>query len=200
MVGDRFNYYMKLIMNSPLADLALLSEQFENDGSISEAEAQELERLVEKHLLMGNRDKVRVVNSKTGSEEFPRRYHIDDFGNSSTFLGTESYFGITWMVYSPKPNFLNSPTKKWYYNEKISDILSELLIDVVPGKFKDYFHFPPWIMGTVYAPGTVFMPTNEIISLAVTRSVIPDWDYLVSKGIPKQLVDLIRTENTGPPH
>ena len=200
MVGDRFNYYLKLIMNSPLAELGYLSEQFENDTSISEAEAQELERLVEKHLLMGNREKVRIMNSRTGIEEFPRRYYIDDFGNSSTFLGTEQYFGISWMVYAPKPNFISSPTRKWYYNEKISNILSEILVDVVPGKFKDYFHYPPWILGTVYAPGTVFMATNEIITLAVARSVIPDWDFLVSKGIPKQLVELIRTENTGPPH
>lgn len=197
MVGDRFNYYLKLIMNSPLGELGYLSEQFENDASVSEAEAQELERLVEKHLLMGNREKVRITNSKTGAEEFPRRYFIDDFGNSSTFLGREQYFGIDWMVYAPKANFISSPTRKWYYNEKISNILSEILIEVVPGKFKDYFHYPPWILGTVYAPGTVFMATNEIITLAVARSVIPDWDFLVSKGIPKQLVELIRTENPG---
>ena len=48
MTGDRFNYYLKLIMNSNLEDLPLLSEQFENDISISPAEAQELERVLEK--------------------------------------------------------------------------------------------------------------------------------------------------------
>ena len=69
--------------------------------------------------------------------------------------------------------------------------------DVVPGRLKDYFDYPPWLLGTVHAPSTIFMPINEIINLAIGRGVIPDWDYLVARGLPKALVDVLRTENIG---
>ncbi|HLH85904.1 MAG TPA: hypothetical protein VKU79_03450 [Thermoplasmataceae archaeon] len=197
MTGDRFNYYLKLIMNSQVSDFTLLSEQFENDVSISLAEAQELERVVEKHLLMANRSKVKVINKSTGEEEAPPRSEIDNFGNSADFVGEEVAFGITWKVYTPKPNFANSPVSRWYYNKKISSILNEVLLDAVPGRFHGYFDFPPWLLGTSYATGTLYMPVSEIINLAIARSLIPDWDYLVSRGIPKQLVDVLRTENVG---
>ncbi|MCL5783072.1 MAG: hypothetical protein M1476_04090 [Candidatus Thermoplasmatota archaeon] len=197
MTGDRFNYYLKLIMNSTLEDLPLLSEQFENDISISPAEAQELERVLEKHMNLYNRFGIKVINASTGVEEIPPKTELDNFGNTSEFIGNENAFGLDWRVYSPNPGFLNTPARKWYYNKRVASILNEVLVDVVPGRLRNYFDYPPWLLGTVYAPGTLYMPINEIISLAIARGIIPDWDYLVAKGLPKQLVDLIRAENLG---
>lgn len=197
MTGDRFNYYLKLIMNSVLEDLPLINEQFENDAFVSAAEANELERVLNRQMNLYNRFGLKVVNSSTGREEVPPRTELDNFGNTSEFVGLESAFGIEWKVYSPTPGFANSPVRRWYYNKRISTILGEVLRDAVPGRMKDYFDYPPWLLGTSYAPGSLYMPINEIINLAIARGIIPDWDYLVAKGIPKPLVDLIRAENLG---
>ncbi len=197
MSGDRFNYYLKLIMNSTLEDLPLINEQFENDQFVSAAEASELERVLGRQMNLYNRFGVKVINASTGKEEIPPKTELDNFGNTSEFMGIESAFGIEWKVYSPNPGFVNSPAKKWYYNKRIAGILNEILHAVVPGRMRYYFDYPPWLLGTSYAPGTLYMPTNEIINLAIARNIIPDWDYLVSKGIPKPLVDLIKAENLG---
>ncbi|EQB71101.1 MAG: hypothetical protein AMDU1_APLC00037G0008 [Thermoplasmatales archaeon A-plasma] len=197
MSGDRFNYYLKVIMNSRIEDLPEISEQFENDITISSAEAQELERVIDKHLNLFNRFGAKVVNAATGAEETPPRSDIDNFGNTSVQLDSQEAYGLEWKVYAPNPGFANSPVKKWYYNRKVASILNELLTDVVPGRLKDYFDYPPWLLGTVHAPSTIFMPINEIINLAIGRGVIPDWDYLVARGLPKALVDVLRTENIG---
>lgn len=197
MSGDRFNYYLKVIMNSILEDLPLVAEQFENDAQISSAEAAELERVLSRQVNLYNRFGLKVVNSTTGREEVPPKTEIDNFGNTSEFIGLETAFGIEWKVYAPNPGFANSPVRRWYYNRKIATILDEVLRNAVPGRMKDYFDYPPWILGTSYAPGTLYMPINDIVNLAITRGIIPDWDYLVSKGIPKPLVDLIRAENPG---
>lgn len=197
MTGDRFNYYLKLIMNSVLEDLSLLNEQFENDPFISSAEASELERVLNRQLNLYNRFGVRVVNSVTGREELPPKTELDNFGNTSELIGSETAFGLDWKIYSPTPGFANSPVRRWYYNKRIATILNEILRDSVPGRMKDYFDYPPWLLGTSYAPGTLYMPINEIVNLAIARGSIPDWDYLVAKGIPKALVELMKTENLG---
>lgn len=198
MTGDRFNYYLKVIMNSILEDLPLITEQFENDLLISSAEAAELERVLNRQINLYNRFGLKVVNSTTGKEEIPPRTEIDNFGNTSEFVGFENAFGIDWKVYSPNPGFANSPVRKWYFNKRISSILNEILRDAVPGRVRDYFDYPPWILGTSYAPGTLYMPINDIVNLAIARGLIPGWDHLISKGIPKALVDLLKTENPGP--
>ncbi len=195
MTGDRFNYYLKLIMNSTLEDLPLINEQFENDQFVSAAEAAELERVLGRQMNLYNRFGLKVVNSSTGKEEIPPKTEIDNFGNTSVFIGMENTFGIEWKVYSPNPGFVNTPARKWYYNKMIAGILNETLHDAVPGRMRDYFNYPPWVLGTSYAPGTLYMPTSEIINLAIARKIIPNWDYLVSKGIPKALIDLIKAEN-----
>lgn len=195
MTGDRFNYYLKLIMNSTLEDLPLINEQFENDQFVSAAEAAELERVLGRQMNLYNRFGLKVVNAGTGKEEIPPKTEIDNFGNTSVFIGIESAFGIEWKVYSPNPGFVNTPARKWYYNKMIAGILNETLHDAVPGRMRDYFNYPPWVLGTSYAPGTLYMPTNEIINLAIARKIIPNWDFLVSKGIPKALIDLIKAEN-----
>ncbi len=197
MAGDRFNYYLKVIMNSRIEELAQISEQFENDSSISAAEAQELERVVDKHLTLYNRFGIKVINSATGAEEAPPRTDIDNFGNTSQQTGVETAFGLEWKVYIPNPGFANSPVKRWYYNKRVSSILNEVLSEVVPGRVKDYFDLPPWLLGTVHAPSTLYMPVNEIINLAIGKGIIPDWDYLVARGLPKTLVETLRTENIG---
>lgn len=197
MGGERFNYYLKVIMNSRIEELSQIAEQFENDSTISPAEAQELERVIEKHLSLFNRFGIKVINSETGAEESPPRTDLDNFGNTSLQTGTENAFGIEWKVYVPNPGFANSPVKKWYYNKKVSAILNEILSDAVPGRVKDYFDYPPWLLGTVHAPSTIYMPVNEIINLAIGRGIIPDWDYLVARGLPKPLVDILKTENIG---
>lgn len=198
MTGDRFNYYLKVIMNSILEDLPLVTEQFENDSLISSAEAAELERVMSRQINLYNRFGLKVVNSTTGREETPPRTEIDNFGNTSEFIGLENAFGIEWKVYAPNPGFANSPVRRWYFNKRISSILNEVLREAVPGRVRDYFDYPPWILGTSYAPGTLYMPINDIVNLAITRGLIPDWEHLVSKGIPKALVDLLKAENTGP--
>jgi hypothetical protein len=195
MSGDRFNYYLKIIMNSILEDLSLINEQFENDPFISSAEAGELERVLNRQLNLYNRFSLKVVNSTTGREETPPKSELDNFGNTSEFLGTENAFGIEWRVYGPTTGFANSPVKRWYFNRKIATLLNDILKDGVPGKVKDYFDYPPWIMGTPYAPGTLYMPINEMVNLAIARGLIPDWDYLVTRGLPKPLVDLLKAEN-----
>ena len=197
MSGDRFNYYLKLIMNSTLEDLPLINEQFENDAYVSSAEANELERVMNRQVNLYNRFGLKVVNANTGKEELPPKTDLDNFGNTSEFIGLENAFGIEWKVYAPTPGFANSPLRRWYFNKKISAILNEVLKDAVPGRMRDYFDYPPWLLGTPYAPGTLYMPINEIINLAIARGIIPDWDYLVSRGIPKPLVDLIKAENLG---
>lgn len=198
MTGDRFNYYLKLIMNSILEDLPYINEQFENDAFVSSAEAAELERVLNRQMNLYNRFGLKVVNSSTGKEELPPRTELDNFGNTSEFVGIENAFGVEWKVYSPTPGFANSPVRRWYFNRKIATILNQVLREAVPGRMKGYFDLPPWILGTPYAPGTLYMPINEIVNLAIARGIIPDWDYLVAKGIPKPLVDLIKAENLGP--
>lgn len=198
MSGDRFNYYLKVIMNSILEDLPLVAEQFENDSFISAAEAAELERVMNRQINLYNRFGLKVVNATTGREEIPPRTEIDNFGNTSEFIGLESAFGMEWKVYGPNPGFANSPVRRWYFNRKIASILNEILSEAVPGRVSDYFDYPPWILGTSYAPGTLYMPIADIVNLAITRGVIPDWEYLVSKGIPKALVEMYKAENPGP--
>ncbi len=195
MSGDRFNYYLKIIMNSILEDLPLVNEQFENDPFISSAEAAELERVLTRQMHLYNRFGLKVVNSSTGREELPPKSELDNFGNTSEYIGTENAFGIEWKIYGPTPGFANSPVKRWYFNKKIASLLNDILKEAVPGRVKDYFDYPPWIMGTPYAPGTLYMPINEIVNLAIARSIITDWDYLVSRGLPKPLVEIFKAEN-----
>ena len=181
MSGDRFNYYLKVIMNSKLEEMPQIAEQFENDITISAAEAQELERVIDKHLTLYNRTGMKVINADTGTEETPPRTDLDNFGNTSEQLPSETAYGLEWKVYVPNPGFANSPVKKWYYNKKVASILNEILGEVVPGRAKDYFDLPPWLLGTVNAPSTIYLPTNEIINLAIGRGFIPDWEYLVAR-------------------
>ena len=92
MSGDRFAYYFKTILNSSLEDIQEIAYQFENDRNISIGEAQELERMLEKHQEMFKPPDVYVVNASTGNEELPPKTEIDNFGNSSVYVGSERAF------------------------------------------------------------------------------------------------------------
>ncbi len=197
MSGDRFNYYLKLILNSSLEDYSAVSEQIENDLSVSESEAEELERLIQKYMGVYKRFNLKVVNSSTGKEESPPQTTIDNFGNNANFVGMERMYGVEWKVYTPKQNFQAFSVKRWYYNEEIASTLDDILVDVVPGKFRNYFDVPPWVLGTVYAPETVYIPLTDLINTAISRGIIPDWDYLVAKGIPREFVNVLRATNLG---
>jgi hypothetical protein len=197
MSGDRFNYYLKLILNASLDEYYLISEQLQNDPLVSTPEIEELDRLINRYMSVYNKFDMKVVNSVSGIEEYPPQTALDNFGGSSEFVGNESMFNIDWKVYIPKGNFTNSPIKKWYYNEKISSILNDVLSGVVPGHFKNYFDVPPWVLGTIYAPGTIYVQLYDLVNSAISKSLIPGWDHLVDRGLPRELVDAMRTEKPG---
>lgn len=196
MSGDRFAYYFKAILNSGLADVDDIAFQFENDKNISIGEAQELERMLEKHKEMFIPAEVFVVNSSTGNEELPPKTEIDNFGNSSVYEGTERAFGIEWKIYSSSPGFINSPVKKWYYNRQISELLNGILIEVVPGRLSNYFDYPPWVLGTRYAPNSRYVPLKELVLKAIQKGFIDDFDQLYYLGIPKDLINVIKSQNS----
>lgn len=197
MSGDRFNYYLKLILNASLDEYHLISEQLQNDAQISSSEVEELDRLINRYMSVYNKFDLKVVNSVSGIEEYPPQTALDNFGGSSEFVGSETVFNIEWKVYIPKGNFTNSPIKKWYYNDKISTILNDVLAGVIPGRFKNYFDVPPWVLGTIYAPGTIYIQLYDLVNSAISKSFITGWDYLVEKGMPRELVDAMRTEKPG---
>ena len=198
MVGDRFNYYLKSILNATIDEYSGISEQLENDLSLSVDEAEELEHLISRYMQAHNyRLGLRIVNTVTGNEELPPKTSVDNFGDTADFLGEENLYGISWKVYAPKKGFLMSPVKKWHYNEKIAAALSSALIDVVPGRFQSYFDTPPWVLGTVMAPGSRYIPQHELIELAIARKVIAGWDSLVLMGIPSEYVNALKSTEIG---
>jgi len=196
MSGDRFAYYFKAILNSRLEDVADIAFQFENDKNISLGEAQELERMLEKHQEMFKPSEILVVNTSTGNEELPPKTEIDNFGNSSVYVGTEHAFGIEWRIYSPSPGFINSPVSKWYYNRQISDLLNSILADVIPGKLSNYFDYPPWVLGTKYAPNSRYVPLKDLVYKAIFKGIIEDFDQLYYLGLPKDLINVIKSQSS----
>ncbi len=174
MSGERFNYYLKMILNARLEEYSMIYEQIGNDTELTESEETELERLIGRYMSVYNRFGVRVVNIHTGREEEPPATVIDDFGGTSKFVEKEVKYGIEWKVYAPPTNGYSSPVNRWYYNERISKILNDLLHDVVPGRNPpSYFDIPPWIMGTPHAPDVTYVPLHEIISTAIAKGVVP---------------------------
>jgi hypothetical protein len=197
MTGERFNYYLKTIMNATLADYSSISELLENDMQLSEEEAGELERLIGIYLSIHNKSTIRVINSDTGKEEVPPRTKEDDFGGTSIYQGEMFAYGLKWKIYTPSKGFEKTPVSKWYYNEKISTILDDLLSSVVPGRIKNYFGLPPWVLGTIHAPDSYYLPIADIIKLAIARNVIKGWNSLLEFGIPKKYLDVIRSKDLG---
>lgn len=198
MVGDRFNYYLKLILNASIDEYAAISEQLENDLDLSVDEAEELEHLIGRYMQAHNyRLSLRIINMVTGNEELPPKTSVDNFGDTADYLGEETLYGVRWKVYAPKKGFLMSPVKKWYYNERISSLLAQSLIEVVPGRFQSYFDTPPWVLGTVMAPGSRYIPLAELVELAIGKGVIGKWDNLVQAGVPADYVNALHSTRIG---
>jgi hypothetical protein len=197
MTGDRFNYYLKTIMNASLPDYSSISELLENDMQLSVEEVSELERLIGIYLSIHNKGTIRVVNNITGKEEIPPSTKEDDFGGTSIYDGEVFVYGLKWKVYRPTTGFEKSPVQKWYYNEKISSILDDILSSVVPGRIKNYFELPPWVLGTIYAPDSYYLPIADIINLAIARRIITGWEYLIESGIPRNYIETIRSKDLG---
>ncbi len=201
MTGDRFNYYLRVIINSDVKDYASILDQMGNDQTISDAEQFELMSLIRRSFSSANsRLSIKVVNEKTGIEERPPRSIADDFGETCNYEGVEDKYGISWSVYSPKGMFLSSTTKKWYYNQRIMEIFGEVLGTVGSDMSPDYFHTPPWIMGTAYAPDMKYLSLPEIINNAIEAGMIPNWEYLIAVGIPADFINAIRSASPDFPH
>ncbi len=189
MSSEAFNSYLKIILNSSSAEYGELLDHIFNDNSLNETEQGELQNLINRNLAsLYSKYNVRVINKVTGLEEYPPQTDADDFGGTCTFKGTEMLYGIKWNVYEPSDHFLSPVPRKWYYNMHISNLLTELFLDVVPGRFRNYFHVPPWLLGTFQAPGTRYISLTEIVNTAIFGGLIPGWDYLIERGIPKEFV------------
>lgn len=197
MTGDRFNYYLKTIMNASLPDYSVISELLENDMQLSVEEVSELERLIGIYLSIHNKGTIRVVNNITGKEEIPPSTKEDDFGGTSIYEGEVFVYGLKWKVYRPANGFENSAVQKWYYNERVSSILDDILSSVVPGRIKNYFELPPWVLGTIYAPNSYYLPIADIINLAIARRLITGWEFLIESGIPRNYIETIRSKDLG---
>ncbi len=189
MSSEAFNKYLKVILNSSSAEFGDLLNQIFNDNSLNSTEQEELQNLINRNLASYYASfSPRVVNKNTGLEEYPPQTDADDFGGSCTFTGTEMLYGIKWNVYEPSKQYVSPVPRKWYYNVHIANLLSELFLDVIPGRFQNYFHVPPWVLGTFQAPGTRYISLTEIVNTAIFGRVISGWEYLVERGIPKEFV------------
>lgn len=198
MSGDRFNYYLKTILNASFEEYVEILEQLGNDFTLLDHEAEELERLLKRSMTAQySRLGIRVVNSLTGEEEIPPQTIADNFGESSQFIGREKLYGIEWDVYSPRESFARSGVRKWYYNEVVAFAFDQALLSVVPGNFPSYFHVPPWVLGTYLAPDTKFVPLPDIVNTAISEGVIPGWDHLVFLGVPREFVRFLQAASAG---
>ena len=68
---------------------------------------------------------------------------------------------------------------------------------MIPGRFVAYFDTPPWVLGTVMAPGSRYLALAELVELAIARGVLANWDALVLMGIPADYVKAIKSTNVG---
>ncbi len=198
MSGDRFNYYLKTILNAKFEEYEDILDQIRNDVSLLDFEVEELESLIKRSMAgQYSKFRIRVVNSRTGEEEAPPQTMADNFGESSQPLGRENLHGTEWEVYAPKKNFASSGIRKWYYNETVALAFDKALLAVVPGNFANYFHVPPWVLGSYLAPDTKYVPIPELINIAISRGVIPGWEYLVLLGVPREFVTYLQTASAG---
>lgn len=193
MTSARYNHYLKLILSSDLAGYSQIAEKLANDSLLPEKEMEELDSLIKRYLASNNsKFKVRVINSLTGLDESPPKRMEDDFGGLAIFKGWESLYGVKWSVYEPHPDFSSFPSKKWYYNEKIATILNDTLADVIPGRYQNYFDVPPWVLGSIHAPGTRYVSLNELVEKAISLGYIQKWENLVSRGVPAEFIRALR--------
>ncbi|MHB1507833.1 MAG: hypothetical protein ACYCUZ_07265 [Cuniculiplasma sp.] len=191
------DYYIKLILNSTLEDLIDLQDQIENDMTLSAEELEFLERSINDLMKEKSHLDLKLINKNTGKEEIADLSLDRPFHGTAMFQGEVLMYGIKWEVYTPAPLYLHLGIRKWNYNSGVSDILTNCIIKATPGNFMHYFHYPPWLLGTSYAPHTHYMSLNEIITRAISTHIIPDWDYLALKGIPRLFIEDIRENSMG---
>lgn len=190
-------YYQKLVLNGTVEDLIDLLDQVGNDNTITEEEREWIENSIQRRLSMFKGTPVRIVNVESGVEEEPPQTIYDEFSGSSIYKGEISMYGLKWKMFVPSIKFGETQIKYWYFNEKVASILSDILLPVIPGRFRGYFSYPPWLLGTSYAPHTYYIPTESLISMAIDRNIIDDWNSLVQKGIPRTLVERYKSRNLG---
>lgn len=189
---DRYDYYLKLILNSPASEYPYIMDEYQNDRDISESEAESLDRIVIKYMGSYRKIDVKIINVETGMEETAPLTMIDDFGGNAIYGGEISMFGLQWKIYSPPQYYERPVVNKWYYNEKVASILNETLREAVPGKIKNYFDIPPWVFSTRYQNISKYVPIYEIIMDAINRSIIPGWYYLSKAGLNQEFIEAIR--------
>ncbi|WP_048059489.1 hypothetical protein [Picrophilus oshimae] len=190
---ERFYYYMRLINSTPYdmkraIELCLsISQALENDNNLTDSEKEDLEKQIGERISFYNRYSLKVINALTGIEEEPPKTVIDDFGGSALFIGKEIKYGIEWKVYISRS--LNTKSQKWYYNERVAEILNKALRNAVPNKMSNYFDIPPWMLGPYYKS------LGEIINIAIEKEIIPNAEFLVSRGLPREFIYDIRENN-----
>lgn len=197
MSVKRSDYFMGRLLDSSIEEMMLLLDQIENDPDLSEEEVSVLAHFIEDQVSGERMTELTLVNRINGRQEDLRQIMENDFGGTARYEGEIDLYGVRWKVYTPSDEFSASRIRKWNYNQHISGILRDTLISVVPGTFKEYFDYPPWLLGSRYAPGTYFIPLEEIINVAIARGVITGWGYLVDIGIPRLMVDDLRASDLG---
>ena len=98
---------------------------------------------------------LKLINKNTGKEEIADLSLDRPFHGTAMFQGEVLMYGIKWEVYTPAPLYLHLGIRKWNYNSGVSDILTNCIIKATPGNFMQYFHYPPWLLGSSYAPPTI---------------------------------------------
>jgi hypothetical protein len=188
-------YYQKLVLNGDLEDLLDLSDQIGNDSKLTQEELRWLESIIQTKIRSFNSIRLRIVNSETGVDEEPSLTIYDEFNGTAIYKGEVRLFGVGWKVFLPTERFKNEWILEWYYNEKVAQKLSYLLLPIIPGRFKPYFNYPPWLLGSVYASSTYYVPLHDLINKAISMKVIRNWDSLKENGIPDAFVDELKIKS-----
>ena len=197
MTSKKSERYMDKIWESSIEENLRMLDEIENDQDLSEEEVEILAGIIEDMIEEKNVSSFSLINKFTGKTEELRQTMENDFGGTARYEGEIDLYGVRWKVYTPSQEFSSAKIRKWNYNPHISEILKNTLIRVVPGYFSEYFDYPPWILGTKYAPDTYYVSLEELINVAIARGVITGWEYLVDVGIPRLMIDDLRAKDLG---
>ncbi|MGP6220024.1 hypothetical protein [Caldiplasma sukawensis] len=192
-----YDKYLKRILHSDPKALLIVLDEIENDPFLTDAEINILEEEIQNVLKFRSNVSVKVVNKYTGREEMPPKTYVNNFDGSVVYEGEKIMYGIIWRVYTPTIRYADSKYKIWYYNEKISKILSDVLLEEVPGRLPDYFDYPPWLFGRDNFLRIQYVPLQDIVFNAIINGTIKGWETLIEKGIPREMVDDLRSKNLG---
>ncbi len=197
MTSKKSERYMDKIWESSIEENLKMLDEIENDQDLSEEEVEILAGIIEDMIEEKNVSSFSLINKFTGKAEELKQTMENDFGGTARYEGEIDLYGVRWKVYTPSSEFSSAKIRKWNYNPHISEILKNTLIRVVPGYFSEYFDYPPWILGSKYAPDTYYVSLEELINVAIARGVITGWEYLVDIGIPRLMIDDLRAKDLG---